>query len=130
MTPEEFRAKWQGVTASERQAAQSHFEDLCRLIDVPTPLQADPAGKWYAYEKNVLKLDGRPGRADVWRKGCFAWEYKRHKKNLTAATVSSRNTPTLSKTRRYSLSPTCGKSASIPTSPTPSRRRRFFNLRT
>ena len=37
------------------------------------------------YEKNVLKLDGRPGRADVWRKGCFAWEYKGHKKNLTAA---------------------------------------------
>jgi hypothetical protein len=39
MTPEEFRAKWQGVTASERQAAQSHFEDLCRLIGVETPLQ-------------------------------------------------------------------------------------------
>jgi hypothetical protein len=25
------------------------------------------------------------GRADVWRRGCFAWEYKGHKKNLTAA---------------------------------------------
>jgi hypothetical protein len=84
MTPE-FRAKWQGVTATERQAAQSHFEDLCRLIGVQTPLEADPSGTWYAYEKNVLKLDGRPGRADVWRKGCFAWEYKGHKKNLTAA---------------------------------------------
>src|SRR5512144_1883786 len=85
MTPDEFRAKWQGVTASERQAAQSHFEDLCRLLGVQTPLEADPSGTWYAYEKNVLKLDGRPGRADVWRKGCFAWEYKGHKKNLTAA---------------------------------------------
>ncbi len=73
------------MTATERQAAQSHFEDLCRLLGVQTPLEADPSRTWYAYEKNVLKLDGRSGRADVWRKGCFAWEYKGHKKNLTAA---------------------------------------------
>jgi hypothetical protein len=56
MTPEEFRAKWQGVTASERQAAQSHFEDLCRLLGVQTPLEADPSGTWY---ENILTLNGR-----------------------------------------------------------------------
>ena len=85
MKPEEFTSKWQNVTASERQTAQEHFGDLCRLLEQPTPLEADPTGTWYVFEKNVLKLDGRPGRADVWKRGHFAWEYKGHKKNLTAA---------------------------------------------
>jgi hypothetical protein len=85
MTPETFRAKWQTAAQSETAGAHEHFIDLCRLLEVPTPTEADPSRTWYRFEKNVLKLDGRPGRADVWRKGCFAWEYKGHKKNLTAA---------------------------------------------
>jgi hypothetical protein len=75
------------VTVSEIAASQSHFNDLCALIDEPKPLDVDPTGERYAFEKHLFKLDGRPGRADVWKKGCFAWEYKRvgRYKSLAAA---------------------------------------------
>jgi len=85
MTPEEFIDKWRASTLTERSAAQSHFNDLCAVLGVPTPAEADPHGDTYTFEKNVLKLDGRTGYADVWKKNCFAWEYKRDKKNLVAA---------------------------------------------
>lgn len=87
MSPEEFIAKWRAVTVSEVAASQSHFNDLCDLLDEPKPLEIDPNGERYAFEKHVFKLDGRPGRADVWKKGCFAWEYKRvnRYKSLAAA---------------------------------------------
>jgi hypothetical protein len=87
MSPEEFIKKWRAVTVSEIAASQSHFNDLCALIDEPKPLDVDPTGERYAFEKHLFKLDGRPGRADVWKKGCFAWEYKRvgRYKSLAAA---------------------------------------------
>ena len=47
MTPEQFVAKWAGVTLKERSSAQEHFCDLCRLLDEPTPAEADPTGVWY-----------------------------------------------------------------------------------
>jgi hypothetical protein len=76
MTPEKFTTKWRGCTRTERSASQEHFLDLCVLLGVPTPQDEDRHGDFYTFEKTVLKLDGRPGRADVWRKGRFAWEYK------------------------------------------------------
>ena len=53
MTPEAFVAKWKGVTLKERSAAQEHFIDLCRLLDEPTPAEADPTGSWYCFEKGA-----------------------------------------------------------------------------
>jgi hypothetical protein len=85
MTPEEFREKWKKAALSESAASQEHFLDLCALLEVKPPAEADPYGQNFTFEKSVLKLDGRPGRADVWKRGCFAWEYKGHKKNLVAA---------------------------------------------
>jgi SAM-dependent methyltransferase len=87
MSPEEFIKKWRAVTVSEIAASQSHFNDLCELIDEPKPLDVDPTGERYAFEKPVTKSDGRSGRADVWKKGFFAWEYKRvgRFKSLAAA---------------------------------------------
>ncbi|WP_316975813.1 class I SAM-dependent DNA methyltransferase [Shumkonia mesophila] len=85
MTPEAFIAKWRGATRTERSAAQEHFLDLCDLLDVKKPQEEDPHGEFYTFEKSVLKLDGRPGRADVWRKDRFAWEYKGPHKNLVKA---------------------------------------------
>jgi hypothetical protein len=67
MTPEQFTAKWRGCTRTERSASQEHFLDLCNLLDVPGPQDEDRHGDFYTFEKNVLKLDGRRGRADVWR---------------------------------------------------------------
>ena len=85
MTPEEFIAKWRVVELKERSASQSHFNDLCRLLDEPTPTDVDPAGEWYCFERGARKDTGGDGWADVWKRGCFAWEYKGRRANLDAA---------------------------------------------
>ena len=51
MTPQEFVHKWKPVALTERQAAQEHFGDLCRLLGEPTQIEADPEGIDYAFEK-------------------------------------------------------------------------------
>lgn len=74
-----------GSTRTERAASQEHFIDLCRLLGVPTPNEADPTGEVYAFEKGAGKVEGGDGFADVWKRGHFAWEYKGKRKNLDAA---------------------------------------------
>jgi hypothetical protein len=100
MTAAEFKKKWGCYTGKETSAYQGHFDDLCRLLGQPTPAEADPTGSdFFCYQKRVVKdvdllrLDQTPdttepterGFADVWKKGCFAWEYKGKKKNLDEA---------------------------------------------
>jgi hypothetical protein len=81
----EFVATWREATVTERAGAQSHFHDLCAVLGEKTPVQADPKGVWYAFERAVTKADGKPGFADVWRRGHFAWEYKKKRRDLKAA---------------------------------------------
>jgi type II restriction/modification system DNA methylase subunit YeeA len=85
LTSAEFAAKWHGNTQTERATAQEHFLDLCRMLGASTPNDADPSGTNYAFEKGVAKTVGGDGFADVWRRGYFAWEYKRKKKDLDVA---------------------------------------------
>ena len=85
MTPDQFIAKWQGVELKERSASQSHFNDLCALLDIPDPISADPTGDWFTFERGATKTTGGKGWADVWRRDCFAWEYKGRHANLDAA---------------------------------------------
>ena len=85
MTPEEFVAKWREVSVKESAAAHTHFEDLCDLLGVDKPLDVDPAGDWYAYERHVRKAAGGKGFADVWKQGFFAWEYKGKRADLAGA---------------------------------------------
>lgn len=85
MSVDAFVEKWRRVSAGETQAAQSHFNDLCDVIGVPKPLDADPEGVEYAFEKGVKRPDGSTGQADVRKAGCFGWEYKGKRKDLTAA---------------------------------------------
>jgi hypothetical protein len=97
VTPAEFKKKWAKVSAKESAAYQSHFDDLCRLLRLPTPLEADPAGEFFCYQKRVIKsaelldLEGddaeskKRGFADVSKKSCFASKYKGKKKNLGEA---------------------------------------------
>ncbi len=100
MTAAEFKKKWARYQGKETSAYQSHFDDLCRLLDQPTPNEADPSGTdFFCYQKRVVKdaelfeLHESPdasepeerGFADVWKKGCFGWEYKGKKKNLDEA---------------------------------------------
>ncbi len=73
MTPEQFIAKWGASRLPERGGAQSHFNDLCELLEVPKPAEADAKGADYAFEKSLTKPGGRRGRADVWKRGCFAF---------------------------------------------------------
>ena len=85
MTPQFFIQKWRRAALTERAAAQSHFNDLCALLGEPTPTDADPAGDRFAFEKGARKTGGGQGWADVWKQGCFAWEYKAKHKDLNAA---------------------------------------------
>lgn len=85
MQPQEFIRKWSQSTLGERQAAQSHFLDLCAMLEVPSPSEADQSGDRYAFEKGAQKTTGRSGWADVWKKGHFAWEYKAPGRDLDAA---------------------------------------------
>ena len=76
MTPQEFIRKWGANERTERAASQSHFNDLCDLLGVPQPLTVDPTGDEFTFEKGATTLTKGEGFADVWKKHCFAWEYK------------------------------------------------------
>ncbi len=101
MTWAEFKRKWARYKGKEISAYQEHFNDLCRLLEIPTPAEADPTGsEFFCFQKRVVKdaelmilkeggsaykAGEERGFADVWKKDCFAWEYKGKKKNLDEA---------------------------------------------
>jgi type II restriction/modification system DNA methylase subunit YeeA len=100
VTVAEFKKKWLRYKGKETSAYQEHFNDLCRLLEQETPAEADPSGSdWFCFQKRVVKdqelfaveedgaepEDSERGFADVWRKDCFAWEYKGKRKNLDDA---------------------------------------------
>jgi type II restriction/modification system DNA methylase subunit YeeA len=100
MTAADFKKKYGRYTGKETSGYQAHFEDLCRMLGQATPIDADPSGAdFFCYQKRVVKdaelfeMHETPdasepterGFADVWKKGCFAWEYKGKKKNLDEA---------------------------------------------
>ena len=85
MLAADFIAKWRSADLTERAAAQSHLRDLCDLLGEEAPTDADPKGEWYAFEKGATKTTGGEGWADVWKRGCFDWEYKSRGKDLRAA---------------------------------------------
>jgi hypothetical protein len=87
MTPQQFIATWQGNSLSEKGGAQPHFEDLCKLLGVAPPRQAGE----YCYEQGLDKAVGGKGFADVWKRGCFAWENKGPTKDLKPALMQLKN---------------------------------------
>ncbi len=84
MTPDRFIGLWADSKANEAAGAKPHFLDLCDLLDVPKP-RDDIEGTSYAFEKMAAEANGRHGFADVWKRECFAWEYKRPGADLGAA---------------------------------------------
>jgi len=111
VTPEQFIDKWSRADRTERQAAQEHFIDLCRVLGEPTPNEADDPDT-YSFEKGVSKTDGSSGFADIWKRGCFGWEYKKDRANLDRAyqqlqlySVALENPPLLvvSDTKRFRI---------------------------
>ena len=85
MTPHEFITKWRASELKERSASQEHFIDLCRLLGEQTPVEADPTGETYCFERGARKDTGGDGWADVWKRHHFAWEYKGRRADLDAA---------------------------------------------
>ena len=85
VTPYEFITKWRASELKERSASQEHFIDLCRLLGEPTPVEADPTGERYCFERGARKDTGGDGWADVWKRHHFAWEYKGRRADLDAA---------------------------------------------
>ena len=85
MTPQEFINKWRDVELKESTASRCHFHDLCRLLGVPDPTTSDKTGDTFCFEKGASKTSGGEGWADVWKRDCFAWEYKGKKKDLDKA---------------------------------------------
>jgi len=96
MTGAEFKKKWARYRGKESSAYQEHFNDLCRRLGHPSPVEVDPSGNdFFCFQKGVIQdaglldlADGeRPkkGWADVWKKDCFGWEYKGKHKNLEKA---------------------------------------------
>jgi type II restriction/modification system DNA methylase subunit YeeA len=81
----EFIAKWSaggpGHALNEEQGAQQHFIELCGVLGVAAPTGGDD----YLFEKGMLALGQRRGYADVFKRGCFAWENKAPGRSLDAA---------------------------------------------
>ena len=85
MTPQEFIAKWRRSRGQESAGAQEWFIDLCRVVEHPTPAELDPRQEWYTFERAVRESSGRRGRADVYKRSYFAWEFKGLHRDLDEA---------------------------------------------
>ncbi|MCP5278804.1 MAG: class I SAM-dependent DNA methyltransferase [Thiobacillus sp.] len=81
MTPQDFIARWQGSPLSERAGAQAYFLDLCDMLGVDKPNDPDN----YCFERGATRTGAGHGWADVWKRGCFAWENKAPGRDLGAA---------------------------------------------
>jgi len=81
MTPAQFIARWQSNKLTERAGAQAHFDDLCDLLAVEKPRDADN----YCFERGAKKSGGGDGWADVWKRNHFAWENKKPGRDLDKA---------------------------------------------
>ena len=84
-TPVAFIAKWLALELKKRSAGQGHLIDLCRPLSEPKPAEAVPPGERYCFERGARKDTGGDEWADVWKRGCFALEYKGKHANLNAA---------------------------------------------
>jgi len=76
-----FIAKWHGNSLSEKAGAQPFFLDLCDLLGVAKPHDPDN----YCFERGATRTGAGGGWADVWKRGCFAWESKAPGKDLGVA---------------------------------------------
>ena len=87
VTPEQFIATWKDNPLTEKGGAQAHFEDLCTMLKVEPPRLYGE----YCYEQDLKKMHGGNGFADVWKRGCFAWENKGPDKDLGPALMQLKN---------------------------------------
>ncbi len=77
MTPQEFVNKWTNPPLRERQIAQAHFLDVCRLVGVEMPggVGKTQRGETFVFEQSLSQAGGS-GFADVFYENHFGVEYK------------------------------------------------------
>lgn len=85
MNAQEFVNIWRHNTQKETSFDREHFNNLCALINHPTPNAFDPTGKIFGFQSDLKKNTGAQGYADVWYKDHFAWEYKGSEVDFKAA---------------------------------------------
>ena len=85
LTLPDFVNKWRSSGLTERAGAQMHFIELCDVLGEPHPASEDFTGATYTFEKGGTTIEGKQGFADVWKRGCFGWEYKGRHKDLNVA---------------------------------------------
>ena len=79
MTPHQFITKWTARGFGERQAAQTWFLDLLRLVGHPDPIEYNDRDN-FTFEKPVPG-----GFADAYLAGHFGWEFKGREADLPDA---------------------------------------------
>ena len=76
LSPLEFVDRWRGTDLNELAAYQVFFNGLCDLVQHPKPGDAGTDDATYRFEYPVRKPGGQFGRADVFKKGAWVWEFK------------------------------------------------------
>ena len=71
-------------TARTRRITRALYRPLS-VVGSPDASRSRPDGRWYTFEAGASKATGGDGWADVWKRGCFAWEYKGKHANLDKA---------------------------------------------
>jgi type II restriction/modification system DNA methylase subunit YeeA len=82
-----FIDRWTAYEGNEEQGSQTQFDELCDLLDHPHPPTTTGGETTFTFEKPARKLGGGLGKADVWKKDHFGWEYKSPGEDLDAAYV-------------------------------------------
>ena len=80
----EFVDRWAGYELSETAQYQGHFNDICELIGHATPAE-DPNSTEFNFQVRTPVIMGGKGFADVFKRDCFVFEYKRPGESLDAA---------------------------------------------
>ena len=79
MMAQEFIRRWRGTAFGEKQAAQTWFNDLLRVVGHPDIIEVDDRDR-FTFEKFVPG-----GFADAHLEGCFGWEFKGAEAQLPGA---------------------------------------------
>jgi hypothetical protein len=73
-----FITRWSASQAHERANYALFLSELCDLLELPrpNPAVADDCDNAYVFERAVTFAEGRAGRIDLYKRGCFVLEAK------------------------------------------------------
>jgi hypothetical protein len=95
-----FIARWKGKQGAERANYAIFLSELCSALDLPPPEPANPdtEGNAYVFERAVKFLgEGKTGRIDLYKKGCFVLEAKQYHETADQAEFALSDEPAAKK---------------------------------